>query len=468
MRKNPAEHYQTADADKVPVASKLIYAQGHLLSVIGNHVVMEMAGIILNVNLFVRPSLVGLAGTIFRLWSAFADPVVGNLSDNSRSTYGRRRPFIVLGALLCGFTFPLIWQVRREWGEFQVFSYFLVSSLIFYTAYAIFSVPYNTLAMEMSPDYHEKTRIMAWREMVGKTSFILVGWLFFFTESFKDPVSGMRWVSLGLAVLFIASGVLPGLFIKERFYKAASRQKKIPLRESLKATLSSGSFRMVMGMVVLTLIGSWSANYFGRYINIYYIFEGDTHAASVIEGWMRTAEMGAAVASIPMFTWLSRRFGKLSALKVNAGIVVFAALSRFVLVNPAHPWGMVANAALTGPGGTGVWIILGSLVADICDEDELKTGCRREGSYTSVLQLAITLGFSIAYLLSNIVLEQTGFDARLGSAQSASALTLMRGIYILLPPIAMIGMFWIISRYQLDEARCHAIRLELEQRRGKL
>jgi glycoside/pentoside/hexuronide:cation symporter, GPH family len=466
--KKPAEHYQTAVADTVPVAKKLVYAQGHLLSVIGNHVVMEMAGIILNVNLFVRPSLVGLAGIIFRLWSMFADPFVGNLSDNSRSKFGRRRPFIVIGALLCGFTFPLIWQMRRGWGEFQIFSYFIISSLIFYTAYAIFSVPYNSLAMEMSPDYHEKTRIMAWRELVGKTSFILVGWLFFFTETFKDPVSGMRWVSLGLAILFIASGVLPGLFIKERFYKTASRQKKIPLRESLKTTLSSGSFRMVMAMAILTFLGSWSANYFGRYINIFYIFEGNAHAASVIEGWMRTAEMTAAVASIPLFTWLSLRFGKLTALKVNAGIVVCAGLSRFVLVDPAHPWGMVINAAITGPGGTGVWIILSSLVADICDEDELKTGCRREGSYTSVLQLAITLGFSSAYLLANIVLEQTGFDAQLGGAQSARALYLMRGIHILLPPIAMAGMFWIISRYRLDEARCHEIRQQLETRRGAL
>ena len=325
MKKRPTEHYQTADADKVPVFRKLVYAQGEILAVIGNHAVIEMAGIILNVNLFVRPALVGLAGTLFRLWGLFTDPLVGHISDNSRFRSGRRRLFIVLGALLCGLAFPLIWLVQREWSELHIFSWFLLGSLVFYTAYSIFSVPYHTLAMEMSPDYHEKTRIVAWREMVGKVSFVLVGWLFFFTESFKDPVSGMRWISLGLAVLFVVGGVLPGLFIKERFYKAARRQKKVPLGESLKTTLSSGSFRLVMGMVALTLLGSWMGNHFGRYVNIYYVFEGDTHAASIVEGWRRTAEMAAAIVSIPFFIWLSRKYGKLAALKVNAGLVVFAA-----------------------------------------------------------------------------------------------------------------------------------------------
>ncbi len=464
----PTEHYQTADADRVSVKQKLLYSQGAILAVIGDHVVMEMAGIILNVNLFVRPSLVGLAGTLSRLWGACLDPLIGNLSDNSRFRMGRRRPFILLGAVLCSLSFPLIWLFRRGWSELSIFTWFLFGSLVFYTAHTIFSVPFHTLALELSPDYHEKTRIAAWRELMAKSSFILVGWLFFFTEQFNDPVSGMRWVSLGLAVLFIVSGVLPGLFIRERFYKAARHQQKMPIRTSLKATLSSGSFRLALGMVALTILGGWTGNYFGRYVNIYYVFDGDTHAASIIAGWRFTAEMTASVASIPLFTWLSRRYGKLAALKVNAGFVVLASLSRLVMVNPAHPWLMVMNAALTGPGGTGIWIILTSLLADICDEDEIKTGCRREGSYTSVCALTVRIGLSVCYLLANVLLELTGFKAELGGAQHEHSLSLMRGIFTFLPAIAMIGMFWLISRYRLDEARCHEIRQELEDRRGAL
>jgi GPH family glycoside/pentoside/hexuronide:cation symporter len=358
--------------------------------------------------------------------------------------------------------------MQRGWSELHIFSWFLLGSLVFYTAYSVFSIPYQTLAMEMSPDYHEKTRIVAWREMVGKTSFVLLGWLFFFTESFRDPVEGMRWLSLGLGILFIFCGILPGLFIKERFYKTVSRQRKIPIAESLKSTFSSGSFRLVSGIVLLTLLGNWASNYFGRYVNIYYIFEGDTHSASVIEGWRRTAEMITAVASIPLFTWLSRKCGKVNALKVIAGCIMFAAVSRLVLVNAEHPWWMVANAALTGPGGGGVWLILMSMLADICDEDELKTGCRREGSYASIFQLMIKIGFSIAFLLANLMLEGAGFDASLEGAQSEQSLWLMRGVFTLLPVAAMLGVFGLIHRYSLDEARCHEIRQELEERRGSL
>ncbi|VGO16879.1 Melibiose carrier protein [Pontiella desulfatans] len=217
----PKEHYQTAEADKVPVLQKWLYSQGAILAVIGDHVVMEMAGIILNVNLFVRPSLVGLAGTLSRLWGACLDPLIGNWSDNSRSRMGRRRPFILIGAVLCGLSFPLIWMFQRGWSEYGIFTWFLLGSLLFYTAHTLFSVPFHTLALELSPDYHEKTRIAAWREFAAKSSFILVGWLFFFTEQFRDPIGGMRWVSLGLALLFIVSGVLPAFFVKERFYKVA-------------------------------------------------------------------------------------------------------------------------------------------------------------------------------------------------------------------------------------------------------
>jgi len=120
------------------------------------------------------------------------------------------------------------------------------------------------------------------------------------------------------------------------------------------------------------------------------------------------------------------------------------------------------------PEERGCGLFLLSLVADICDEDELKTGCRREGSFTSIFQLMIKVGFSMAYLVTNVALEQTGFNAELGSTQSASALFLMRAIYTLLPAIAMLGMFWIISRYRLDETHCHGIRQELEDRRGAL
>ena len=100
---------------------------------IGNHAVMEMAAIILNVNLFVRPMLVGLAGVLFLLWGIVTDPLVRHISDNSRFRSGRHRPFIIWGIALCSLFFPLIWM-RKEWSELGIFSWFLLGSLVFYTA----------------------------------------------------------------------------------------------------------------------------------------------------------------------------------------------------------------------------------------------------------------------------------------------------------------------------------------------
>jgi GPH family glycoside/pentoside/hexuronide:cation symporter len=404
------------------------------------------------------------------MWDAITDPIMGAISDNSRLKWGRRRPFIVIGSLLSAFAFPLIWMVSREWNQYVIFAWFMVTAIVYYTCYTIFSVPYLTLATEMSPDYHERTRIISARAFANKLVAIAVGWLFALVtlDCFKDELEGMRWVSLGISALFIVFGVIPAIFAKERFYRQASKQKKVSLIESFKITMRCRPFQLLMMIVVLMVAATMMVSQLGIYLGTYYVYNGDKAAAAKIIGWGQTVGMVISMISIPVFCYLSRKLGKIRALTINLIILLIATLSKWILVNPDHPWWMVINAALIGPGVTGVWLLLPSMQADICDYDEINTGARREGSYSSMMSWVNKMGLSVAMLVSGFILSATGFDVKLGGAQTESTFFWMRVLYCFVPTVMVLLTFVILKFYPLTEQRCYEIRTELEARRGKV
>ena len=468
MSKPPRKNYKTKPEDKVPVLEKCFYALGAVPMGTGMQVVNRMSDVIFNMFLHVSPALVGLAMGIFRMWDAFADPIMGSISDNSRLKWGRRRPYMVLGSILSAITFPFIWTVGRHWSEMVLFSYFLISSLIFYTCYTIYCVPYTSLATEMSPDYHERTRIISLRAFLNKLVGIATGWLLSLVtlKIFKDELQGMHWLSLLVSLIFIVFGILPAIFAKERFFKQASQQNKTKLIESVKITMSSRPFLMVLAMVILMVVASQMVASLGLYLNVYYVCAANKTAAGLILGYSTTAGMIASILSIPVFTTLSRRYGKTVALNINLWLLLIGTLSKWVLVTPDHPYWMILNAILLGPGTTGVWILLPSMQADICDCDELETGRRREGSYSSVFMWINKTGLSVSAMLSGLILVTSGFKVQLGAIQPENTFLWMRIFYCVLPTLAVIGTFLILRKYPLTEERSHEIRAELERRRG--
>jgi GPH family glycoside/pentoside/hexuronide:cation symporter len=123
--------------------------------------------IVLNVGLGMNPALVGTLQAIPRFTDAITDPVMGYISDNTRSRYGRRRPYIFIGSILVGLIFALMWQLPAGYSEMFYFWFFLAGSFLFYLAYTIFATPWVALGYEMTPDYHERTRLMASQNFMG-------------------------------------------------------------------------------------------------------------------------------------------------------------------------------------------------------------------------------------------------------------------------------------------------------------
>lgn len=465
------KHYATAPEDKVAVSQKVYYALAGVALIPGMQLIDRLAQVVLNMGLGIAPTLVGVAMFIFRIWDAFAGPYFGNLSDNYRSKWGRRKPFIVVGGILCAITLPLMWIMPRSWSQEAMMAFFIVAGLAYNTALTIYTIPYFSLAAEMTPDTHERTSVIGVRAIVFNIVTFFMGWLFWFLELDifgGDKVFAMRCLAVMTSVAFITFGIIPMMKVKEPYYQSAATQDSTPLWDSFKVTVKNPLFVILVSMMLLMTLGMQTVGTLGYYVSKYYVFHGDDKETALVAGYGGTLFIGLGTASIPLFIWLSKKYGKITALYINSFGFLVATLSQWFLITPEHPYWQIISAAAVGPVVTGIWIILPSMQTDVIDADELETGRRREGSFSAIMGWVQQLGFALSVLLAGVILDVSGFDVALGAGQSEGTLTWMRGLFVFFPIAMACGMIALIRFYPLTEERCHEIRLELEQRRGKL
>ena len=462
--------------DRVPFLQKLAYGLGGPIEGTAVWVPQSNLTPVFNIGLGMNPALLGLILMIWRGWDCFADPIVGNISDNARTPWGRRKPLIVAGAVLTALTLPLMWWAPHGLGQTQLFYWLLVSGLLFYSFFPIWGMPYYSLAMEMTPDYDERTNITAYRCYAQQFFGLFSAWILAFAaspafsllhENKPDLVNGMRYVSLVLAVITIVLGVLPGIFVKERYYaKETSKQAKEPLLRGIKQTLSTRPFLWLLTIVTCGTFGFGLVGILGFYVNAYYVCKGDIALAAEIQGVKSTLLFLPNLLTIPFCTWLTSKYGKKFLLYVTAASGLAGNLSILVFYTPTHPWLQIIPALLLAPMSQGPWLILPAMQADVADYDELFTQQRREGSFSAIFSWTLKAMGTIVNGLSGLVLVWTGFAIANGAHQPQSVLDNLRYYYVWIPVVFLLLYVYAISRYELTRERMREIRAELESRRG--
>ena len=189
-----SKHYQTAPEDKVSLYQKLSYGSGSLVNNLLGAAIPIMA-MVLNIGLKMDPILVGILMALPRFTDALTDPFMGYVSDNTKSKWSRRRPYILFGAISAGVLFALLWQLPPGRSESFYFWYFLVGSIIFYFGYTIFATPWVALGYELTPDYNERTRLLGSTNAIGQLIWIALPWFWWFAtnkEYFADEAEGAR------------------------------------------------------------------------------------------------------------------------------------------------------------------------------------------------------------------------------------------------------------------------------------
>lgn len=454
--------------DRVPFFQKFSYAMGVVSDHYAVYGLNALAMPVFNVLLGLSPTMVSMSLAMARLWDAVTDPFVGSLSDNSKHRSGRRKPFIFVGAIVTGIVFPLIWLPSESWGTYQIFSYLCVALLLFYTGYSIFSVPYESLGMELTPDYRERTNVYVVRSYVEKLPNLGIAWLFAIAnmDLFGNPLTGTRFVAIGVGIMIILSGVLPGLYCVERYQKVATHQENESALEALKTLRRNVPCVQIIAIIALFLLAMNTVGVLDFYMGTYYIYDGDIKSGAILGGYSGTVNLISGLFGAFLVQTLSRRFDKHHLLLGCLAILFLCKLGLYVTYIPGRPLLTFVTKPFATLSSTGFWILVISMRADVADWDEYVFGRRREGIIAAVGNWFVKVALTVSIVLGGVLLDYViKFDRDLGGDQLPGTLERMKLFYVLIPASALLVLCVIVLRYPLTKQRLAEVRAELERRR---
>ncbi len=492
---------------KLSFKEKFSVGTGGLTVSLGNQSVRTTGQGVLNMILGINAFWVGIVLAIPLLWDAITDPIMGNLSDNFKSKFGRRRPFIMLGAVLMGITFASIWLIPMGWSDAGKLAWFLTTSLLFYTSYTIFSVPFIAMTYEMTPDYDERTSVQGyvtfWNRLGEMTymgliplSAVFIAWRYGYTESVElttmERMEGIRiaaalYGGLGMTLF----GMLPAFFGKERNYDISikeSQGKREPFWQSAKMTLRNRAFAILCTLAVFTIIAGMFASNMDWYLLIFYLSDGDVALGTQWKLFVTIGYAAVGILGIPLIVWITGKMTKIHGFMVIYGLMVLNAGVRWLVYRPgrfetALSWGSLesAGASLAAIFQSLIWLdpltggmfwigvgVLGqSLIADVCDDDELKNGHRREGMFGAIYGWSMKASFAISFVMIGIFLNAIGFDPGLESQTPQTYLNMRLAMCLGAAGPAVL-CFLLLQFYPLTREKAEENRLKLAAIRGEV
>ena len=417
----------TEEKHHIPFGQMAAYGAGGIIPIALFNIAGILVGLMGNISLGLSAFWLGLILIVPRLWDALSDPIIGHLSDNTRTRWGRRRPYLLLGGLLVAVFFVVMWWIPkgdmvRTWfptdSGYQAFQlvYILITLLLFFTAVNIFEIPHGALGMEMTNDYHERTRLFSAKSFVGNLFAMSTPWLFALanTERFRgtggNEADGMRYVSILIAAIIIPLSFWWTAKLREPGFAKASKQEKTPFWKDMKRTFANRNFTNLTFTIFTLAMGFNFVNLLGSYIPIFYVFGGDKVAGAWLLGINGTIWAITGVLAVFPLNWISPKLGKRNTLVLAMILMSMAQLSKIVCYNPQHPYLVLIPTFLLSAGMLFFFTLGSSMVGDICDEDELKTGYRAEGSYYAIFWWFIKMGTALASFVAGVLIVFTMFD----------------------------------------------------------
>lgn len=405
-----------------------MYGAGGLIPIALFNIAGQLVGLIGNISLGLSAFWLGAILIIPRIWDGVADPIMGYISDNTRTRWGRRRPWILIGGISVALSFVMLWWVPKhslvatwfpsdsafEW--FQL-AYIFVALMIFYTATTIFEIPHGALGLEMSPDSGERTRLCSAKSFFGNLFAMGTPWLFalasleIFRGTSGTEADGMRYVSILIAAILIPISIW--WFISLHEPTAAKRSwtpEKTKFWADMKYIISNRNFLYLMICVFTLALGFNFVGLLNYYISIFYIYGGDKSAAGALLGINGTIWAVTGLLAVFPLNWLVPKFGNRETLVISIGLMCAAQVSKIFCYSPAYPYLVIIPTILLSAGMLFFFTLSSAMLGDICDEDDLKTGKRNEGSYYSVFWWFIKMGTAIASFVTGMLILFTQFD----------------------------------------------------------
>jgi GPH family glycoside/pentoside/hexuronide:cation symporter len=451
---------------RLPLRTKLAFGAGDLGPAISGALYGYFMLVFLVNVAGLAPAAAGTVLLIAKLWDAVNDPVVGWLTDHTRSRFGRRRPWLLLGALPFGLAFFLLWLVPPL-GAVGKFAYYVLATMLFDTALTVVLVPFTSLTPELTPDYDERTSLTAVRmsfSIIGSTLALLIHTQVL--AAFEHaPVTGYAlsaavWAAVGATGLFIT-------FL-------GTREPPPPPRPAAGVTLHVGflaGFRIAFRnrafvLVALVYLFSWMALQFVQ-ANLPFYIDDWVGMPTAALGYVLMAIQASTFVWLVIWTRVSERLGKQRVYYL--GMAVFLAVMVVLFfVQPGQVTLVYLLAAIVGTGVAVCYLVPWSMLPDVVEVDELETGERREGIFYGMFALFQKLALALALGISGWALQIAGYvravPGQPDPVQPASALLALR---LLIGPggaIILIASIVAVAAYPLTRERHAEVRAALAAR----
>jgi GPH family glycoside/pentoside/hexuronide:cation symporter len=344
---------------------------------------------------------IGIAATIYALWNAVNDPLFGYITDNTRSKHGRRIPYMRFTAPFLALTFILVWFAPPQAGQQALFWWMLISMLLYDTCYTIVGLVYSALLPEVTESDAERNGLQ-----ISSSLFSMLGTLlgFLIPDMVRPKTGDASLVPLYIAVSVV--GVVSMLLILVTTFKVKERRafavvdEPVPLLKAVKYTFTSKAFLFLVAENFMAIL--MSSLILG---SIYYL-------ADYVLQWPAMQLLAflfiPLIIGIPLTSLFRKKFGVVGAQQI---LLVLAGVGLVAVAFVPTGW-IPFCVALAGLGLAGPQTLSNVLFAQVADEDELRSGTRREGAFFGVNALITKPAQSIAIWVTPFILERTNFVTR--------------------------------------------------------
>ncbi|HBL14602.1 MAG TPA: MFS transporter [Cyanobacteria bacterium UBA11162] len=471
MNNSPNAVPLKAAHERLNLKTKVAYGVGELAKEIPSNILVFFLLFFLTNVAGLNPTLAGSVLLISKVWDAFNDPIMGILSDRTRSPLGKRYPWMLAGSIPLGICFVLQWFVPSTTNQWLLFAYYSGIVLLFDTAFTAVAVPFSILAAELTVTYDERTNLISF-----KAAFSIAASLFSLSlaqvifAKVADPhqqyliLGGVCGVIIISAVYLCVWGTYKRYWLIQTQRPQVESSVSLPLGQQLKIAFSNFPFICVIGIYLCSWLGLQLTAAILPYFVINWMGLPEHHFTQTA-----LAVQGTALSLIFVWSTVAQRVGKKAIYGIGIPLTI-GALAGLYFLQPGQVGLLYGLAVVVGMGLSTAYLVPWSMLPDVVDLDELNTGQRREGIFYGLVVQLQKIAIAIALFLVGKILDWTGFiptsPGQDVPVQPESALLAIRWLMGPVPAFVLIGGLVWAYFYPITRSVHGEILLKLIERRN--
>jgi len=437
---------------KLRTRTKLFYGIGDLGNALVNSAIQFFLMKFYTDAALILPALAGNALLIGKIWDAVNDPLFGWITDKTKSRFGKRRVFMIFGAIPLGISIALLWFVPKA-DLISTFIWIAATFILFDTLWTLTNVPYYSLTSELTDDYDERSSLTTYRMVMAVPAYLIgVALTPVIVGLFALQRTGYAFI--GILYGIIAAGVLliSAAGLRERKDLVTAKPETSPLKSLLIAIKNKPFVKLCGIYFIINISFAFIKILMAYYIEYQLLMKAET---SLVMGLM----LVCVTLSLPFWQWVSRKIDKGPAYGLGMLIGGAAVVLTFFL--PHHSTMLIyLIAVLAGFGFSAQWIFPWAMVADVADYDRLETGQQRSGVYYGVWGLATKISEALALAAVGWIL--TGFGYVPNVEQTPHALLGIRLFFGLIPAACIFISLPLLFKYPITRKSHAEVRAKLE------